>query len=111
MLDLFKRPGDEDYSALYAIPAAALVAAPVLGLTTADSAGVVSQLLCIGAIGGLSSMSTAQMGVKLGICGMAGGLTTTLLGMPSDTYAMAAGLLGSGAAVGTAIGMKVEPIA
>mmetsp|Transcript_18049 Transcript_18049/g.51227 ORF Transcript_18049/g.51227 Transcript_18049/m.51227 type:complete len:1019 (-) Transcript_18049:251-3307(-) len=111
MLDLFKRPGDEDYSALFAIPALALVAAPLSGLATVDSTGVVSQLLCIGAIGGLSSMTTAQMGVKLGICGMAGGLTTTMLGMPTEAYGAAAGLLGSGAVLGTALGMKVEPIA
>mmetsp|Transcript_79480 Transcript_79480/g.257427 ORF Transcript_79480/g.257427 Transcript_79480/m.257427 type:complete len:1020 (+) Transcript_79480:102-3161(+) len=111
MLDLFKRPGDEDYSALYAIPGLALVAAPITGYAGVDSTGVVSQLLCIGAIGGLSSMTTAQMGCKLGMVGMAGGLTTTLLGMPAETYMTTAGLLGTGAAVGTAVGMKVEPIA
>jgi len=111
MLDLFKRPGDEDYSPLFAIPGLALVAAPILGYATLDGTGVVSQLLCIGAIGGLSSMTTAQMGCKLGICGMAGGLTTTMLGMPVESYAVTAGLLGSGAVVGTAVGMKVEPIA
>jgi len=111
MLDLFKRPGDEDYSYLYAIPGGALVAAPVMGLASVDATGVVSQLLCIGAIGGLSSMTTAQMGIKLGICGMAGGLATTFMGIPSSTYPLAAALLGSGAAAGTVIGMKVEPIA
>lgn len=111
MLDLFKRPGDEDHSYLMAIPGAALVAAPIAGMATLDGTGVVSQLLCIGAIGGLSSMSTAQMGVKLGICGMAGGLTTTMLGMPAEAYGAAAGFLGSGAVLGTALGMKVEPIA
>jgi len=107
MLDLFKRPGDEDYSYLYGLPGAALCAAPVMGWATVDSTGVVSQLLCISAIGGLSSMKTAQMGVKLGICGMAGGMTTTLLGMPASTYPMAAALVGSGALVGTVGGMKV----
>jgi len=111
MLDLFKRPGDEDYSYVYAIPGIALCAAPVLGYASADATGVVSQLLCIGAIGGLSSMKTAQMGVKLGICGMAGGMTTTLLGMPASTYPMAAALVGSGALVGTVGGMKVEVLA
>merc|ERR1719336_505840 len=111
MLDLFKRPGDEDYSYLFAIPALALVAAPLAGMATVDSVGVVSQLMCIGAIGGLSSMQTAQMGCKLGMVGMAGGLTTTLLGMPSDAYMATAALLGSGAVVGAGVGFKVEPIA
>merc|ERR1719261_2040466 len=37
-------------------------------------------------------------------------MTTTLLGMPSSSYATAAGLIGAGAAVGTVGGMKVDPI-
>jgi len=110
MLDLFKRPGDEDYSYVYAIPGAALCAAPILGFASVEATGVASQLLCIGAIGGLSSMNTAQMGIKLGICGMAGGLTTTMLGMPASTYPVAAGLFGAGALVGSVGGMKVEPL-
>merc|ERR1712070_1157219 len=44
MLDLFKRPGDEDHSYLYAIPGAALIAAPVMGFAPVDSAAVVSAL-------------------------------------------------------------------
>jgi len=58
----------------------------------------------------LSSMKTAQMGCKLGMAGMAGGMTTTLLGMPSSTYPMAAGLISSGALVGIVGGSKVDPI-
>merc|ERR1719487_1170690 len=110
MLDLFKRPGDEDYSYLYAVPGAAICAAPVMGFASVASTGVVSQLMCIGAIGGLASMKTSQMGCKLGIAGMAGGMTTTLLGMPASTYPVAAGLIGSGALVGVGGGMKVDPI-
>mmetsp|Transcript_8883 Transcript_8883/g.19896 ORF Transcript_8883/g.19896 Transcript_8883/m.19896 type:complete len:1021 (-) Transcript_8883:126-3188(-) len=111
MLDLFKRPGDEDYSYLYAVPGAALVLAPTMGYCNVDSAGVVSQLLCIGAIGGLSSMSTAQMGCKLGIAGIAGGLTTTMLALPSESYMAATALMGAGAIGGIGVGTKVEPIA
>jgi len=111
MLDLFKRPGDQDYSYLYGIPATALVLAPTLGYCSPDSTGVVSQLLCIGAIGGLSSMSTAQMGCKLGIAGIAGGLATTMMALPPETYKAAGLLMGAGALGGVGIGMKVEPIA
>merc|ERR1740138_924542 len=111
MLDLFKRPGDEDNCYVYALPGIALCAAPVMGLASVDATGVASQLLCIGAIGGLSSMTTAQMGLKLGMAGMAGGMTTTLMGMPASSYPMAAALVGSGALVGTVGGMKVDPIA
>merc|ERR1719382_808918 len=110
MLDLFKRPGDKDYSAVYALPGIALVAAPVMGFATLDATSVVSQLLCIGAIGGLSNMSTAQMGCKLGMCGMAGGLATTMLTLPASCYPMAGGLLGAGAVIGAGVGLKVEPI-
>jgi len=110
MLELFKRPGDEDYSYLYAIPGAGLVAAPLMGFASIDSVGVVSQLLCIGAIGGLSSFQTAQMGCKLGMVGMAGGLTTTMLGM-SSAHMEAAALVGGGALLGAGGGMKVDPIA
>ena len=39
--------------------------------------------MCIGAIGGLASMKTADVGCKLGIAGMAGALTTTYLGVTS----------------------------
>lgn len=111
MLDLFKRPGDEDYSKLYAIPGVALCAAPVMGWASAESTGVVSQLMCIAAIGGLSTMRTAQMGCKLGMVGMAGGLTTTLLGIPDGSRVAAAGLLGIGGVAGGVIGKQVEPIA
>jgi len=110
MLNLFRRPGDEDHSHLFAIPGAALCAAPVMGFASVDATGVASQLLCIAAIGGLSSMKTSQMGCKLGMVGMAGGMTTTLMGMPPSTYPMAAGLVGSGAALGTVLGYKVDPI-
>jgi NAD(P) transhydrogenase len=110
MLELFKRPGDEDYSWLYGVPGAALCAAPVIGMATADSVGVVSQLLCIAAIGGLSSFQTAQMGCKLGMIGMAGGMTTTMLGMPS-AHTEAAILVGGGALLGGGGGFKVDPIA
>jgi len=110
MLDLFKRPGDEDYSYLYVIPAGVLCAAPVMGWATPDATGVVSQLLCISAIMGLSNFNTAQMGCKLGMAGVAGGMTTTLMGMPPSSYPMAAALVGSGALVGTVGGMKVGVI-
>merc|ERR1719393_694015 len=45
------------------------------------------------------------------MCGMAGGMTTVLLGMPASSYPAAAALVGSGALVGTVGGMKVDPIA
>merc|ERR1711937_1086978 len=42
---------------------------------------------------------------------MAGGLTTTMLGIPDGSRVAAAGLLGVGGVAGAAIGNAVEPIA
>jgi len=110
MLDLFKRPGDADYSAMYAVPGVALMALPTMGMVSTDTTSVVAQLLCIGAIGGLSNMNTAQMGCKMGMCGMGGGLAATLLTLPASCYPMAGGLMGAGALIGGGVGAKVEPI-
>jgi len=56
----------------------------------------VAGLMFIGAIGGLANMKSADLGVKLGMAGMAGALTTTYIGM-TDGYAPIGGaLLGAG---------------
>ena len=47
--------------------------------------------MCIGAIGGLSSMKTANTGCKLGIAGVAGSLTTTYLGVADGYHALGGG--------------------
>merc|ERR1719253_1735109 len=49
MLNLFRKPGQQDYSIFMMIPAA---------------------VLCVAAIGGLASMSTADMGCKFGMVGV-----------------------------------------
>jgi NAD(P) transhydrogenase len=111
MLDLFKRPGDQDHSYLFAIPASMLIAAPIMGVVSPEISGSISALMCLGAIGGLASFETAQMGCKLGMAGMAGGLTATMLAMPASSYAVAGGLMGAGAVAGVGLGSKVDPIA
>merc|ERR550534_2690643 len=63
MLDLFRRPGDVDYSSALLLPGAFVVAAPIVGPSVVDfsvteSTNTVSSLMCIGAIGGLASMKT-----------------------------------------------------
>ena len=84
MLDLFKRPGDEDHSMMIGAPLTGLVvAAPIINPALIEPTNTVCGLLCIGAIGGLSTMPTANTGAKLGMAGVAGATTTTMLG---ETY-------------------------
>eukprot|EP00397_Hematodinium_sp_SG-2012_P004702 GEMP01004715.1.p1 GENE.GEMP01004715.1~~GEMP01004715.1.p1 ORF type:complete len:1021 (+),score=264.21 GEMP01004715.1:65-3127(+) len=111
MLNLFKRPGDVDYSNVLGIPGAFIVVAPILDNSLIPATNTVASLMCIGAIGGLASMTTKDFGCKLGMCGVAGGMTTTLIELNPDYAALSAGLLGAGAAAGIVIGQKVEPMA
>jgi NAD(P) transhydrogenase len=111
MLDLFKRPGDVDYSNYLAAPGVLVIAAPLMSKSLIEPTQTVSSLMCIGAIGGLASMKTKDYGAKLGMCGVAGGMTTTLLQMDPSYHAMAGGLLGVGTVGGIAVGTKVEPMA
>merc|ERR1712194_193148 len=65
---------------------------------------------CIGAIGGLSNMKTANMGCKLGMAGVAGCVTTTLLSVESGYMFPAAALLAAGGAGGYHVQSLVSPI-
>eukprot|EP00873_Tetraselmis_striata_P022641 jgi/Tetstr1/442905/TSEL_030968.t1 len=83
MLGMFKREGDVDATGVYVPMAAGLLgtyaaaAAATSGNATSfaamtEMAYLTSGLACLGAIGGLSSQSTAGLGNKLGITGMLG---------------------------------------
>jgi len=111
MLDLFKRPGDEDYSPALALPGAFVIGAPMVNAALIPQVNTVSSLMCIGAIGGLASMKTKDWGCKLGMCGVAGGMTTTLLELNPSYHASVAAMLTVGTGLGVAIGTKVEPMA
>jgi len=111
MLDLFKRPGDVDYSSSLALPGALVVGAPIVNNALVPATEAVCGLMCIGAIGGLATMKTKDYGAKLGMCGVAGGMTTTLLQTNPEYYMSVAAMLGIGTAGGVGVGMKVEPMA
>jgi len=111
MLRLFKKPGDVDYSNALALPGALVVGAPILNNELIPATNTVSALMCIGAIGGLASMKTKDFGCKLGMCGVAGGMTTTLLEITPGYTSAVAGLVGAGAVGGLAVGQKVQPMA
>jgi len=111
MLKLFQKAGEKDYSYLMLAPGAVLVAAPLLSPATVPATGVMSSLLCIGAIGSLANMKTAQAGAYTGMSGVAGGLAATFATMSPEAATLGAGLLLGGGSVGVVIGQKVSPIA
>merc|ERR1719277_2991975 len=111
MLDLFKKPGEVDYSYLLMAPGGMLVAAPFVNPALIEATGVVSSLLCIGSIGALANMKTAQSGAYMGISGVAGGLAATGAGMPTSALPLAGALMAAGGAGGMVLGKQVSPIA
>jgi len=111
MLDLFKKPGEEDLLPKYLIPAGVLGVAPWLAPAAIPTVGTLSGLLCIGSIGGLASQKTAQLGCAMGISGVTGAMAMTLHGVPSSELLPAVALIGGGGIVGGAIGKAVDPMA
>eukprot|EP00747_Dinoflagellata_sp_TGD_P211140 gnl/TRDRNA2_/TRDRNA2_84345_c0_seq1.p1 gnl/TRDRNA2_/TRDRNA2_84345_c0~~gnl/TRDRNA2_/TRDRNA2_84345_c0_seq1.p1 ORF type:complete len:685 (-),score=156.35 gnl/TRDRNA2_/TRDRNA2_84345_c0_seq1:192-2165(-) len=112
LLNLFKKPGEVDYSWLNAvIPGALLCSAPFYNPALIPATGVVSSLLCIGSIGCLANMKSAQSGAYFGMAGVAGGLAATLASMPPAALPMASGLMVAGGAAGAGVGAQVSPIA
>merc|ERR1740121_1506771 len=100
MLDLFRKPGEEDQFTKLLIPSAVMAAAPWAAPVAIQSVGTVSGLMCIGAIGGLASQKTAQFGCALGISGVTGTMAMTFHGLPAAEMLPAAGLIAGGGAVG-----------
>jgi len=109
MLDLFKRPGDEDYSHFMAVPAVVLAIGALLpGLEKPLNA--CTSLFCIMAIGGLATMKTSQFGCKAGMAGVAGGVFSTLVHMQLDLLPFAIIVLAVGSYAGKLVGETVSPI-
>jgi NAD(P) transhydrogenase len=111
MLDLFKRPGDADFSYLMAAPAAVLAAGSFMpGLEKPLNA--ITALFCIMSIGGLASMKSSQFGAKFGMAGVFGGIFSTLVHLKHlDVLPVALVTLAIGGAVGSKVGSTVSPIA
>jgi len=110
MLNLFKRKEDKDFSYLMIIPALVLVAVCIGVPSLEKPCNTVAALLCIMAIGSLSSMQSANSGCKVGMAGVLGGLVSTMVHMNEEKTAMGLGLLGVGAIGGIGIGSSVSPI-
>ena len=117
MLDMFKRPTDPpEYPWLYAVPGVLfgggyLVAAST-GMAGLVQAGyLVSSVLCISSISGLSTQTTARQGNLLGILGVSSGVLASLaaVGFSPAVLAQFGGLAGLGALVGMLIGRRITP--
>ncbi|KAL4789343.1 NAD(P) transhydrogenase beta subunit-domain-containing protein [Aspergillus venezuelensis] len=117
MLDMFKRPTDPpEYPWLYAIPAVVFgggfMAAASTGMAGIVQAGyLVSSLLCIGSISGLSSQATARRGNIFGILGVAAGILASLaaVGFEPETLTQFAAVATTGAIAGALIGRRITP--
>jgi len=99
---------------LLLLPGLFLVGLPIYFSQRSEVVGsvnTVSSLLCVAAIGGLASMSTANMGCKFGITGVAGALSATLVGVNADLLMMVGLLMATGAVLGLGVGLRVSPIA
>lgn len=117
MLDMFKRPTDPaEYPWLYAIPGVlfggGFIAASATGMAGLVQAGyLVSSVLCISSISGLSAMNTARQGNLLGILGVGSGVLASLaaVGFPPAVLAQFSALAGLGGIVGALIGRRITP--
>ncbi|ORY26964.1 NAD(P) transhydrogenase beta subunit-domain-containing protein [Naematelia encephala] len=118
MLDLFRRPTDPpEYGWLYIIPAAVFAGgffwAASTGLAGLVQAGyLISTLLSIGALTGLSSQVTARSGNALGMLGVAAGLISTLaaVGFSQEVLVQFLAITALGGGLGLAIGRRVSPM-
>ncbi|KAF2455516.1 putative nicotinamide nucleotide transhydrogenase [Lineolata rhizophorae] len=117
MLDMFKRPTDPpEYPWLWSIPGlifgGGYLAAASTGMAGLVQAGyLVSSVLCISSISGLSTQATARQGNMLGMLGVASGVLASLaaVGFPPDVLMQFAGVAGIGSLVGFAIGKRITP--
>ena len=117
MLDMFRRPTDPaEYPWLYAIPGVLFgggyLAAMSTGMAGLVQAGyLVSSVLCIGALTGLGSQTTARSGNLLGILGVTSGVLASLTaaGFSPETLIQCLGVAGVGSIIGALIGRRISP--
>ncbi|KAJ3032679.1 hypothetical protein HDV00_007277, partial [Rhizophlyctis rosea] len=115
MLDMFRRPTDlPEHTYLYAIPAVVMgggfIASITAGAAGAVQAGyLVSSLLCIASLSGLSQQVTARPGCALGMLGVGTGILTSLgaVGFSVPFLAQFGVVTAIGASVGVWLGRKV----
>merc|ERR1719482_2308283 len=110
MLDLFKKPGEQDHSMYYALPAGLFAISPFAAPAAVASTNTLSGMLCISSILGLSSQKTAQLGCMLGIIGVTGASVSAFSVVPGMYMPGGAVMMAAGGAAGGYIGQSVEPM-
>eukprot|EP00933_Yihiella_yeosuensis_P025462 TRINITY_DN1976_c0_g1_i7.p1 TRINITY_DN1976_c0_g1~~TRINITY_DN1976_c0_g1_i7.p1 ORF type:complete len:1052 (+),score=265.28 TRINITY_DN1976_c0_g1_i7:59-3157(+) len=111
MLNLFKKPGDSDYTPLMLIPGLVFLAASLTRPELLKPVLTVSALLCIAAIGGLASMSSANAGCKFGIVGVFGAMCATMVNLSPGNLTLGGVMIAIGGIAGLIVGSRVSPIA
>jgi len=111
MLDLFKKPGDKDYSPYMLLPGVLFLFVCLKSPELLKPVSTVSALLCIAAIGGLATMSTANSGCKFGMTGVFGAMCAAMVGLDPNSLKIASILLAVGGLAGLVLGLRVSPIA
>jgi NAD(P) transhydrogenase len=110
MLNLFKKKGAKDYSAMFLLSGLILLGAGLTHPELRKAVNSVSALLCVAAIAALAAMSTANVGCKFGIAGVFGALSVTMVSLSAHSLTIAGALMVAGAAFGLLVGYKVSPI-
>ena len=118
MLDMFRRPTDpSDYAWLYGIPGvlfgAGYIASATTGMAGLVQAGyLVSSLLCIGSLSGLSSQASARQGNLLGMLGVGSGMLASVMaaGFTTPVLAQFGGIAAIMGGLGYVIGKRITPI-
>merc|ERR1719454_2332532 len=110
MLDLFRKPGEQDHSMYYALPAGMFAISPFAAPAALYSTNTLASMLCISSILGLSSQKTAQLGCMLGIIGVTGATTSAFSVVPGMYMPGALAMMAAGGAAGGYIGQSVEPM-
>eukprot|EP00931_Biecheleriopsis_adriatica_P074010 TRINITY_DN481_c0_g1_i1.p1 TRINITY_DN481_c0_g1~~TRINITY_DN481_c0_g1_i1.p1 ORF type:complete len:1061 (-),score=302.26 TRINITY_DN481_c0_g1_i1:93-3062(-) len=111
MLNLFKKPGDKDYSPFMLMPGVVFLIVALTRPELLKAVSTVSALLCVAAIGGLAAMSTANAGCKFGIVGVFGAMTATMVGLSEFNLIVGCVLMVIGGGAGLVLGLQVSPIA
>merc|ERR1719272_1816087 len=111
LLNLFRRPGEADYSAMLFLPGAVIIACAVLRQDLQRGVNSIASVMCIAAIGCLASMKTSNSGCKLAMIGVLCGFITAILDLNPATLSLVEILLPVGGVVGLFVGMKVSSMA
>mmetsp|Transcript_58128 Transcript_58128/g.94475 ORF Transcript_58128/g.94475 Transcript_58128/m.94475 type:complete len:1031 (-) Transcript_58128:2-3094(-) len=111
MLNLFKKEGEKDYSPFMLLPGLVFLIVCLTKPELLKAVSTVSALLCIAAIGGLATMSTANSGCKFGMVGVFGAMAAAMVSLNKGSFLVSSMLLLVGGGAGLVLGVQVSPIA